>query len=225
MVMKTQWPPDADSVVGYFKPLSGLLRNGLDFGCDQAVTYFESLKVTGRLDPWLYSHLARFHTLRWLALNGLVSSGFQPVDLPLSGIWLRSAELDVRILKIDRRPNPDKTPNRRIQAQNVSPTRRAYYCQPTMELDTGNGAAKPPRVRLLVLWDNDSAYQLDVLDWACPKWLNETKRTVETHWWLPIPAEGITSGERLADVLAQTYVLDDVEPLTDQEDDAATSRQ
>ena len=222
--MKTQWPPNADSIFKYFKPLSGLLSDGLTFGCDQAVQYFDSLGVTGRLDSWLYSHLTRFHTRRCLAVNGLADVGFKPVDIPLSGIWLRSAELDVRILKIDRRPNIDKIPNHRIQAQNVSTARREYFYQPMMELDTElftyNGVLQPPRVKLLVLWDADSAYQLSVLYWACPKWLNETKHTVETHWWLPIHREGfLAKDERLPD-LPQDYLLEDVEPLTTEQDDA-----
>jgi hypothetical protein len=91
-----------------------------------------------------------------------------------------------------------------------------------MSLFTGDGAPDPPRVRLLALWDSNARYQLQTLDWACPKWLDQTKGIVETHWWLPVPREGISENARLADA-AETLLLRDIEPLISEEDESAAA--
>lgn len=221
--MKTQWPLDENAVYKYFSSLAPLLWDSLDYACDQAVKYLESLHEPEPLDPWLYSHLARHHCRRWLAANGISDIGFEIRPLHFSGIWVRSRELDVRVLKVDRRLDPQtKAPSRRIQAQQISNARREYYYQPRMSLVIGDGAPNSQRVRLLALWDNNARYQLQTLDWACPKWLDPTKGIVETHWWLPIPREGVPDIARYADA-AESYLLSDIEPLISEEDESTAT--
>lgn len=226
--MKTQWPPESPKVFELLEPVRELLWNGLDFGCDQALQYFESIKETEDINPWLASHLTRYHCLRWLAANGLQDTTFQALPLAFSGIWLRSAELDVRVLKIDRRPSPQtKEPTRRIQAQNVSDARRDYYTQPSMTFDTDfvklDGMIVPPRVKTLALWDTNASRLLTTLELACPKWLDEDKLLVETHWWLPIPRKGQVVLP--ADMQSGAVILQDIDLIGADEDEDKSAQQ
>ncbi len=224
--MKTQWPPKSEIVLRDFNPICSFLWDALDFGCERANLHFEEHGIVENFDPWLHSHLARFHASRKLKLSNLNELGFEIQFLPFSGLWLRSPTLDVRVLKVDRRADPATgLPSRRIQAQNVSQTRKDYYCQPSMEFENDllslDGIFALPRVKLVVLWETNGAYQLSNMELACPKWLNTTRRLVETHWWIPLDRNSTVVSPSDA-IQGPPITLDDVDFHVSEDDDTAT---
>lgn len=212
--MKEQWPPQPDTVIEWFEPIARPLQGALSTGMADAYEYFVTHGWVNDIDPWAFPHLTRLRAARELQALDLANLGFELQPLGFSGLWLRSEHLDVRVLKIDHRPDRlTNLPQRRIPHQGVTAARRAYYYQPAMVFDeealSFHALLRPQRVKTLVLWDTDPSYsELTTFDFACPKFLNERKRLVETHFWVPINLDG--TGELSPGLLVTGKLLEDL---------------
>ena len=162
--------------------------SALDYGADHTVGFFKEKKV----DPWLASHLVRYHAKE--ALDRDNGGRFKIENIPNSGLCLHNEKYCVRINKARLYKPPDKLPSPKSisrlqyyqQQEEARPLPGPQLCFPLPELQDCQNSDK---LHLVMLWDVDSEskYKIGPISLACPKDAILRQNPVVTYWHHRIP--------------------------------------
>ena len=166
-------------------PLGEMLHRALAGGCDQGVRYHEenSFEI---INPWVHAPLARQWASRYIERSGVEDLGFRLEPTTNVGIHLIGEKYQIRVLKMERRRDPETGVIDRGVPPSRSLSRERYFTQPLLDGFLNGGAAAlrgiEPLMNLVAVWEADQAFQLVALDLACPKGVSAQRTAVDLHW-------------------------------------------
>lgn len=159
-----------------------MLRSALAAGCDHAVKHFE--REGHSIDAGLHAHITRHYAGLRLDADGLSGLGYRRFGEPNSALVLANEWVTIRVLKASHGIDAVTGEFGRIlPTPGPSHRRREYYRQPAL-FDLSDA---PTHLKLVTLWDVDGAFQLSVMDLACPRVGEDTRDSVEHHWLVKVP--------------------------------------
>ena len=178
--------PDPETVLRELSHLLPTVYSSLHYGIFKTKEFFdrqekEKQKIVNR---FLAPNLVRYYTIQALERKGQVLvPGTYPLDLkavPNNGICFSYERYDIRILK---------SYNGDLPIPGHSKSRQEFYQQLTLDLNVKDTDENATRANLLILWEVDPSYNLQVLSIACPKAGGRTKESVIAHWHCKVPEE------------------------------------
>ena len=178
--------PDPQTVLRELSLLLPVVYSALHHGIFKTKEFFdqqqkEEQKIVNR---FLAPNLVRYYTIQALEQKGqVVASDTDSLDLktvPNNGICFSYEKYDIRILK---------SYNGDLPVPGHSKSRQEFYHQLSLNLNVNDKDEDAGRVNLLILWEVNPLYNLEILSMACPKAGGETKESVIAHWHCKIPEE------------------------------------
>jgi hypothetical protein len=187
-----------------------LVYTALDYGVMNTKDFFgkqENQREDMAIDPYLAPNLVRYHAINYLRKVGQdvdydsLGNSYNIEKIPNNGIHINHGQYQIKILKSN---------NGDLPVPGQSKSRRDYYCQPNLF----SGEDDVSDVRLLLMWNVDHQYCLDVLSLACPKFGGTRRDSVMDHWHCPIPKKLLYGNFRGNVIIPNEEIYDlDIENL------------
>ncbi len=194
MTMDMTDPPDSEEILKELGPVLPPIYGALEAGTQEAREYFESRETP--IDPYLASDLARWRAKQYLDTvgHGISAVEYEREELANNGLCVTyKNKYLVRIRK---------SANGLLPVPGRSKAMQYFYKQLSFGFFQGaEQDHQPGLLNLIILWDATNNYTLKDLVLSCPKDGEDTRASVEAHWYIPIPHPALSvDGQQSADV-------------------------
>lgn len=162
------------------RPVLVFVSGFIDEGVQIAKAFFEQRST--RTDPWLFSHIVRWHICSSLDGAKEISVPFSRVGYPLSGVEISYGERKIKVFKANAGTLPPAGRSR---------SRQSYWNGNLFSSFDGDFFSTP---NLVLLWDVDELFSL-ALTLVCPRADGQFWKSGQILWSIAIPYPWVVQTE------------------------------